>query len=231
MQHGPPPPQTDELRGLAWLVLFGAVGLLGLLLADWLSGGPGALVARVGGEQQARVGELGPRGQGSGPSGPGQAGLSPTPGVGLGTYATGVAHEDDPQMVAFHQSYQGAVDAGVPQPFSIAYHRGTLVSASGAAGVRPGARCEVRVLPVSSYAFNCLLRVTCDDVVIYPDDALRAGYAPCEIEGSEAVSAVDDSSSDGDREIDLDVRGRSVVVQEHAPGGGSVLAARVQLES
>ena len=133
--------------------------------------------------------------------------------------------------MAFHQSFQGDVDAGIPQPFSIAYHRGTLISSSGAAGVRPGASCEVRVLPVRSYEFNCLVRVTCDDVVIYPDDALRAGYAPCQIEGNEAVSAIDDSSSDGDREIDLDVRGRSVVVSEHAPGGDSVLAARVQLES
>jgi hypothetical protein len=88
----------------------------------------------------------------------------------------------------------------------------------------------VRVLPVQSYSFNCLVRVMCDDVVIYPDDALRAGYAPCEVQGSEAISAVDDSSTDGDREIELDVRARSVVIEEHL-GDQEVLTARVVLES
>jgi hypothetical protein len=142
-----------------------------------------------------------------------------------------VSREDDPQMLAFQQSFRGGVDAGLPQPFTIAYHHGTLVSAAGVDGLVPGARCEVRVLPVRSHAFNCLLRVTCGDVVIYPDDALRAGYAPCEIEGSEAVSAIDDSSTDGDREIRLDVRRRSVLVQEHALDGAPLLEARVRLES
>jgi hypothetical protein len=230
MDRGPSPTQSDELRGLAWLVAAGLVGLVALVVSG-LGGGPRASSARPGEEARATevAGWFGTRWQGAPP--PRAPALGSSPGVGLTTHAAGIEREDDPQMLAFEQSFRGDVDAGVPQPFSIAYHRGTLVSASGVRGVSPGASCEVRVLPVRSYEFNCLVRVTCDDVVIYPDDALRAGYAPCTIEGSEAVSAVDDSSTDGDREIDLDVRARSVVVQEHQGASTPSLHARVQLES
>ncbi|MFO0714523.1 MAG: hypothetical protein U0353_32075 [Sandaracinus sp.] len=223
-----PPGQTDELKGMAILALLGALGLGVLVLASALAGPPRG--AHGGGPEEARGTEIGtlPPWLGGASRGTEAPGHRETP-TGLGTHATGVAHEDDPQMAAFHQSYATAEDAGVAQPFSIAYHRGTLVSASGVA-VHPGASCEVRVLPVRSYEFNCLVRVMCDDVVIYPDDAQRAGYAPCEIENSEAISAEDRSSTDGDREIDFDMHGRSVVVQEHV-GDSEVLSARVVLES
>lgn len=230
MDLRPTPSQSDELRGLAWLVALGALGLVALLVSEWLGGAPPPAVRAREAERSTSVaGWFGTQWEGPGPR---PEPVAPGPrGLGLGTYATSIEHEDDPQMVAFNRSFQGQVDAGIPQPFSIAYHRGTLVSASGVDGVRAGASCEVRVLPVQSYSFNCLLRVTCNDVVVYPDDALRAGYAPCEIENREAVSAVDDSSTDGDREIDLDVRGRSVVVQEHQVDGAELVRLRVQLES
>ena len=227
MDQSPLPGQSDELKGLAILVLAGALGLVGLIVFGAFAADRRSHTPTAAGDRETRVGVLEPWLGGPRERGPG-APRHVTP-SGLGTYATGVAHEDDPQMQAFERSYATAEDAGVRQPFSIAYHRGTLVSASGT-DVRPGASCEVRVLPVDSYSFNCLVRVMCDDVVIYPDDALRAGYAPCEVQGSEAVSAVDDSSTDGDREIDLDVRGRSVVVEEHL-GDQEVLSARVVLES
>lgn len=228
MEQDPSPGQSDELRGLAVLVLAGAVAL-GVLL-----------VASAFGHERERgaqrddpahgdpiVGVLAPW---TGASTPSEATRTAgaQPAFVIGAPASG-PREDDPQMRAFERSYATADDAGVRQPFSIAYHRGTLVSASGTS-VHPGARCEVRVLPVQSYDFNCLVRVTCDDVVIYPDDALRAGYAPCRIEGSEAVTAIDESSTDGDREIDLDVRSRSVLVEEHV-GDREVLSAHVVLES
>jgi hypothetical protein len=226
MDQSSPPGQSDELKGLAMLVLVGALGLVGLIVASVGARDP-RTPGRAGLEAgDTHVGMLDPW---LGPSAPHRDGPRHVTPSGLGTYATGVSHESDPQMQAFERSYTTAADAGVRQPFSIAYHRGTLVSASGTA-VRPGASCEVRVLPVQSYSFNCLVRVMCDDVVIYPDDALRAGYAPCEVQGSEAISAVDDSSTDGDREIDLDVRGRTVVIQEHL-GDQEVLTARVVLES
>lgn len=225
----PPTRDTDELKGLALLVLAGAAGLVALIALTAMGGAPvrGARTDET--ERTTQVAEL-PRWSGEGPSRSDEPRAAHPPLHGSGAYAMGIEHEDDPQMRAFERSYASPVDAGVAQPFSIAYHRGTLVSASGL-GVRPGATCEVRVLPVSSFEFNCLLRVTCDDVVLYPDDALRAGYAPCEIEGHQAVTAADRSSHDGDREIDLDVRSRSVIVEEHTPEGDSLISARVVLES
>ncbi|MBN8614282.1 MAG: hypothetical protein J0L92_27025 [Deltaproteobacteria bacterium] len=223
----PAPGQSDEVRTLGVLVLLGALGLVGLIAFTSVVGDPRrALGTNEEGGRATLFGAVDPWTNEGRENEPPPARLQRS---GSGAYATGVEHETDPQMAAFQRSYTTAEDAGVRQPFSIAYHRGTLVSASGVA-VHPGASCEVRVLPVQSYAFNCLVRVTCDDVVIYPDDALRAGYAPCEIEGSEAVSAVDDSSTDGDREIDLDVRGRSVLVQERI-GDDAIVSARVVLES
>ena len=227
-QDPSPEGQSDELRGLALLVLAGAIGLGVLLVASAFGAEPGR---RARGDDPVRgapiVGVLAPWTGSPTPTGEAHTGGA-TPSFVIGEPASGPL-EDDPQMRAFERSYATADDAGVRQPFSIAYHRGTLVSASGTS-VHPGARCEVRVLPVQSYDFNCLVRVTCDDVVIYPDDALRAGYAPCSIEGSEAVTAVDDSSTDGDREIDLDVRSRAVLVEEHV-GDREVLSAHVVLES
>ena len=223
----PAPGQSDEVRTLGVLVLLGALGLVGLIAFTSVIGDPRRVLGRNDeGGRATLFGAVDPW------TNEGREDEPPLPRPqlsGSGAYATGVEHETDPQMAAFQRSYATSDDAGVRQPFSIAYHRGTLVSASGVA-VHPGASCEVRVLPVQSYSFNCLVRVTCDDVVIYPDDALRAGYAPCEIEGSEAVSAVDDSSTDGDREIDLDVRGRSVLVQERI-GDDAIVSARVVLES
>lgn len=226
--HEPTPDHSsDEVRTLGAVVLVGALGLVGLIAFTSVVGDPRQLLGPRDEHRTTRVGQLDPWSHETPDRD--HPTVSRAPLSGSGAYATGVDRESDPQMMAFERSFSTAEDAGVRQPFSIAYHRGTLVSASGVS-VHPGASCEVRVLPVRSFEFNCLVRVTCDDVVIYPDDALRAGYAPCEIEGSEAISAIDESSTDGDREIDLDVRGRSVVVQERI-GDDPIVSARVVLES
>lgn len=222
-----PTPVSDELKGLAFLALLGALGLLALIALAGHEGhiGAGAVAAT---ERTSTVGEL-PDATPSGLSRTASSATSRPPSTGSGAYARGVEREVDPQMFAFERSYATAEDAGIRQPFAIAYHRGTLVASEGLS-VAAGARCEVRVLPVRTSGFNCLVRVTCGDVVLYPDDALNAGYAPCAVEGSEAITAVDDSSSDGDREIDLDVRARSVLVQERVDGR-AIAVARVVLES
>ena len=221
---------NEDLRGLLWLLGLGAAAFAGLVLMQAFHS-PGAATAPTLREAFAsRVDDwMGLRG---GPStSPEETPLIVLPRAGLGAYATGVQDEDDPQMRAFRQSYRSETDAGISQPFSIVYHRGTLVSTSGVAGLSAGATCEVRVLPVTSYAFNCLLRVTCDGVVLYPDDALQAGYAPCEVEAGRVISAVDDSSRDGDREIDINTRTRTVNVRETDPEQRALMSAHIQLES
>jgi len=221
---------NEDLRGLLWLLGLGAAALAGLVLMQAFHA-PGEATAPTLREQFAsRVDDwMGVRG---GPRTPHvEAPRIALPRTGLGAYATGIQDEDDPQMQAYRQSYRNETDAGITQPFSIAYHRGTLVSTSGVAGLRPGASCEVRLIPVTSYAFNCLLRVTCDGVVLYPDEALQAGYAPCEVESGRVISAVDDSSRDGDREIDVNTRTLMVNVRETDPEERALMSARIQLES
>lgn len=221
---------NEDLRGLLWLLGLGAAALAGLVLMQAFHS-PGAATAPTLREAFAsRVDDwMGLRG--GPPTAHEETPLITIPRTGLGAYATGVQDEDDPQMQAFHQSYRNETDAGIAQPFSIVYHRGTLVSTSGVAGLSAGASCEVRVLPVSSFSFNCLLRVTCDGVVLYPDEALQAGYAPCEVEAGRVISAVDDSSRDGDREIDVNTRTHMVNVRETDPEERALMSARIQLES
>lgn len=221
------PQNNEDLRGLLWLLGLGAAALAGLVLMQAFRT-PGERTAPSLREAFAsRVDDwMGVRGE---PRAQAETPLVAIPRTGLGAYATGVQDEDDPQMQAFRQSYRNDTDAGVGQPFSIAYHQGSLLSTSGVAGLSAGASCEVRVLPVSSFSFNCLLRVTCDGVVLYPDDALQAGYAPCEVEAGRVLSAVDDSSRDGDREIDLNMRTRVIEVRERDIEGQPMMSARVLL--
>ena len=222
--------KNEDLRGLLWLLGLGAAALAGLVLMQAFHSPGDATTPTLREAFASRVDDwMGLRG---GPSTTQEeTPLSSVPRTGLGAYATGVQDEDDPQMQAFHQSYRNETDAGISQPFSIAYHRGTLVSTSGVAGLSAGALCEVRVLPVTSFSFNCLLRVTCDGVVLYPDEALQAGYAPCEVESGRVISAVDNSSRDGDREIDVNTRTHMVNVRETDPEDHALMSARIQLES
>lgn len=221
---------NEDLRGLLWLLGLGAAALGGLLLMQALHT-PGTTTGGTMHEVLASRVDDWMGLSGNTPEHPDELPTLPVPRIGLGTYAHGVEGEDDPQMQAFHQSYRGEVDAGISQPFSIAYHRGTLLSTSGVAGLNAGAPCEVRVLPVMAVGYNCLLRVMCNDVVVYPDARMQAGYAPCEVEGGQVVSAVDNSSSDGDREIDLNTRTRSVSVNEVDADARAVMSLRIQLES
>jgi len=130
----------------------------------------------------------------------------------------------DPQQLAYERSWARYGDAGVgsvPAPdFSPTTHLGVVRAVGGAAPVQEGARCEVRLLPVASSLFNCVVRVTCDDVVLYPDQEQQAGYAPCEVNGGIAMRALDESTTgqDGDPRLEVDVEGRRVRVFDEAPG-------------
>ena len=221
---------NEDLRGLLWLLGLGAAAFGGLLLMQAfhtpVAPGTGALHETLASRVDDWMGL-----SGTTPVHHEETPLITIPRGGLGTYAHGVQDEDDPQMRAFHQSYRGDEDAGVSQPFSIAYHRGTLLSTSGVAGLNAGAPCEVRVLPVMAAGYNCLLRVMCNDVIVYPDEGMQAGYAPCEVEAGQVVSAIDNSSSDGDREIDLNTRTRVVRVNEVDRESRALMSLRIQLES
>ncbi|MBO6936030.1 MAG: hypothetical protein JJ863_13700 [Deltaproteobacteria bacterium] len=192
--------------------------VLSIGVAVWaLSGGPGpATVARAG-DGSSRTDERGHRGQrawsdpaertshwGSGPA-------------DAGTAAT------DPQVAAYERSWQRFGDAGPgarAPDFSPVTHIGVLNSVEGDTPVEEGARCEVRLLPVLSSLFNCVVRVACDDVVLYPDQDQQAGYAPCDVSDGIALRATDDgvTTEDGDPTVDVDVLGRRVRVHDDGPG-------------
>ncbi len=126
----------------------------------------------------------------------------------------------DPQMAAMRRSFRIEQDAGVPLPFNPTERRATLVSTTGTPPVSGNASCDVRVLPVQTRDFNCLVRVVCDGHVLYPNPTQTAGYVPCEIEDGQPVSAVDDghTAADGDPLIRLDLREHTVTIEDMGDG-------------
>lgn len=127
----------------------------------------------------------------------------------------------DPQMWAMRRSFRLEQDAGAGAlPFPPSEHEASIIDSEGELGLSPGATCEVRVLPVRTSEFNCLARVVCDGRVLYPNPTQTAGYVPCDIEGGQAVSAVDDGHTalDGDPLIRLDLRNGTVTVEDRGDG-------------
>ena len=111
-------------------------------------------------------------------------------------------------------------NAALPAPFRETWARGHLVSVSGAPEMQRGDECWVRVLHVMSSGFNCLVRITCNDVLVYPDAVERAGYAPCDVDEGRVLSGRDESPSgrDGDPTLELDLRRGRVEVTDAVPG-------------
>ncbi len=126
--------------------------------------------------------------------------------------------QEDPQMFAsLHRGRRA--DAGV-FTFPPQLHLGRVTTNVGDAPVQEGASCDVRVLPVAAGRFNCLVRVMCEGVVIYPDQAQYAGYAPCDIQNGNLRGATDDgvTSRDGDPAVKVDLRNGRVVISDNGPG-------------
>jgi hypothetical protein len=114
----------------------------------------------------------------------------------------------DPQMSAFHRSFGN--EGEMPPPFAPTARRGRLASVRGL-DIPAGSQCDVRVLPVGGSHYNCLVRVVCGDVVVYPNQAQTAGYVMCELDGATPTRAVDPvpTITDGDPAVALDLqRGR-----------------------
>ena len=121
----------------------------------------------------------------------------------------------DPQASRARLSFRGE---GVIAPFERTAQRGRLSEVRGLA-LPPGAACDVRVLPVESGPYNCLVRVMCGEVVVYPDDAQEAGYMTCELEGGRPVRGRDlgMSGGDGDPALSFDLATGTVAVQDDRP--------------
>lgn len=131
---------------------------------------------------------------------------------------------EDPQVLAMRRSFGD--DAGMAADFTPYRHRGHAVVADGLDGVRRSASCDVRMLPVRSPGgFNCVVRVRCDGVTVYPDSELAAGYAPCSVEGGVPSRAIDQAptETDGDPELLVDLAGHRVRVRDLRHGEESMV--------
>lgn len=142
---------------------------------------------------------------------------------------------DDPQMMAMWRSFHGlAPEYGgePPLPFEPTAHRAELVDATGDAANTVDS-CDVRVLPVASGSFSCVVRVMCDGRVLYPDSRQNAGYVRCEIEDGQPVRAVDSGSTarDGDPLVDLDLQNGTVRVEEYDASGEPTFSATLRIQS
>ena len=134
----------------------------------------------------------------------------------------------DPQLFVSRRSFP---DGGVQQPaFGPMTRVGRLELYQGTEDLRSDAACDVRVLPVRTRRFNCLVRVMCDGVVVYPNPAQTAGYVPCDLEGGLPVRARDDGTTeqDGDPTLDIDLGIGQVEVTDEREDGVSV-RARISL--
>jgi hypothetical protein len=143
--------------------------------------------------------------------------------------------ERDPQLAAMWRSFHHRRDAeseAPPLPFEPLAHRAELVDAEGDVSASPQS-CDVRVLPVSSGRFNCVVRVTCDGAVLYPNPSQNAGYVPCDIENGRPVRAVDDgrTDADGDPLVDLDLEGGTITVEDYGADGQRRYRATLRINS
>lgn len=146
----------------------------------------------------------------------------------------GRVRPEDPQLLAMWRSFHGLAegDAAPPLPFEPTAHRAELVEASGDVANGPTS-CDVRVLPVSSGEFTCVVRVMCDGRVLYPNAAQTAGYVSCEMRDGRPIRAVDSgfTARDGDPLVDLDLERGTVRVEEYDAEGQPTYSATLRIQS
>ncbi|MFK7987427.1 MAG: hypothetical protein AB8I08_15505 [Sandaracinaceae bacterium] len=142
------------------------------------------------------------------------------------------APANDPQLAAMWRSYRAQATDGEPDlPFEPTAQRARLIQAEGDVNAAPSS-CDVRVLPVRSGGFNCVVRVMCDGAVLYPNSSQSAGYVPCEVENGRPVRAIDEGSTarDGDPLVSLDLRQGTVTVEDFDDTGARRYRATLRLE-
>jgi hypothetical protein len=200
--------------GLAALALFCASLAIAILAARFLQRGGAGELARLLAERGSVDTALG-HGLDAGVHEEPDAG----PPVSFTLGPEGATAAEDPQREASRRSFHGD-DAGVGvAPFQETWARGRLLSSEGMPEVHAGQECWVRVLPVGGSGYNCLVRVTCGETLLYPDSSQQAGYAPCDVEDGRVVRGTDSSTSgrDGDPTLELDLSRRSVQVHDATP--------------
>ncbi len=205
---------NDPIRPGVWAA--GVALVLAAALTAWLT------LARVPGhprnasEPDDRMAETPPPGtlDSSDAGVPGTFG----PGLRPQAYGGGPGVAPDPQLAAMHRTVGG--DAGLA-PFAPRIWEGRLTRFRGSVPVAEGERCNVRVLPVRTRAYNCLVRVMCGGVVLYPDSSQQAGYAPCDVTDGLPTRAVDQGTTpqDGDPLLEADLLARRVRVADEGPNG------------
>lgn len=138
--------------------------------------------------------------------------------------ASGGVPGNDPQLGAMWRSFHSmsGPDGEAPElPFEPMAHRAELLESEGDVNASPTS-CDVRVLPVQSGSFNCVVRVMCDGRVLYPNPSQTAGYVGCEVDDEgRPIRAVDsgNSRSDGDPLVSLDLENGTVTVEDFDSSG------------
>ncbi len=198
--------RDDSIRPGVWAL--GAALVLAAAFASWRTLAPE--------DEAGDSEELGAAVAGEGGGRADDAGVPPAPGLRAQTYGGGPGVAPDPQLAAMYRTVGG--DAGLA-PFAPRTWEGRLARLRGSVPVTEGERCDVRVLPVRTQMFNCLVRVTCGGVVLYPDGPQQAGYAPCDVRDGVPTRAIDEGTTpqDGDPTLRADLLARRVRVADESP--------------
>ena len=122
----------------------------------------------------------------------------------------------DPQYWAMRRTYGAITDAGAGPPFAPFARSARLIAREGAVHAEVGASCDVRVLPIATERYNCLVRVRCGEELFYPNASQTGGYVPCEMEEGRPVRVNDmgHTALDGDPRLRLDLAAGEVTVQD-----------------
>ncbi|HEU4405068.1 MAG TPA: hypothetical protein VFS43_07235, partial [Polyangiaceae bacterium] len=105
-------------------------------------------------------------------------------------------------------------------PFEGVLERNAVVTAArGAAPVKPGDACTLRVEPDELGPHNCRARVACGATVLYGDG--EGGYNDCTLRGGKPTGFVDKDASavDGDARAEVDLVAGRVSVSDRKPEG------------
>lgn len=239
--HGMPkryelPDDDDAIRWPLIAVALAAVGAAALLLfgvgelfaRDPRPGDRGVGVSSASADGQRAASPVRHHARAPGPQGP-LAHTAPQTSdevVGVLDPALAGAPDDgpDPQLER-SMATTGGLDGGVGS-FGMVARRGHVATVQGDSPVHPGATCDVRVLPVASGGFNCLVRVICDGELLYPNPDQSAGYVSCEVDATGPRYASDtlQTDVDGDPRLTFDGPAQQVLVGDSGDGMHDYLA-------